>query len=292
MQSTIQFVRFVSQIASLYSRCKDDEILVFRGHSRRDYFCVPGIFRESEKNASKIGHSECSSAHEIMVECPEEFDKRDHLSCLVKMQHYGLKTRLLDFSRNPLVALYFACGFNPESAGSVVICKLKKDEIKHHSSDTVLCLASLPFLSEEDKASIKNYCSSNLGGILDEESCKNNKSIRHLYHEIKSQYPAFDFEIKAEDLMTSCFVAANKDNERMRRQNGLFAVYGLDERMSRKNVEKHIIATIEIPKDQKGETLRMLEHFGIDDSVIYAGLDRAAAQLYGKQLILETSLDK
>lgn len=288
----IEFVRFVERISGLFGQCKEDEVLVFRGHPRKDYLCIPGIFRDKRKLFSEEDSSECSATHDIMIEYPEEFDRHDHLSCLVKMQHYGLKTRLLDFARNPLVALYFTCSLEPESDGAVVVCKLKRNEIKHHSSDAVLCLASLPFLSSEDKEIIRQYCSLHFNGILDGEAYEKNEAIHHLYHEIRSQYPTFDFEIRAKDLLTSFFVAGNKDNDRMKSQSGLFAIYGLDERMSRKNVENHIVANVEIQKDQKGMMLKMLEHLGIDDSIIYPSLDRAAAQIYGRQYVSQEILSK
>ncbi|WP_129600919.1 FRG domain-containing protein [Anaerophilus nitritogenes] len=40
---------------------------------------------------------------------PDEFKNMDDFNTIAKMQHYGLPTRLLDFTMNPLVALYFAC---------------------------------------------------------------------------------------------------------------------------------------------------------------------------------------
>lgn len=279
---------FVERISSIYSQCKDDEVLIFRGHSDSKFVCLPGLLRNKDFDLTADGDSECSEAHKIMIEYPEEFNRKDHLSCLVKMQHYGLKTRLLDFTRNPLVALYFACNLGSDCDGSVIAFKLKTNEVKHHSSDTVLCLSSLPFLSGKDKDELLRYCHCNRNKLLDKKSyeSKQYQSIHHLYHEIRSQYPTFETEIKADDLLTSFFVAANKDNERMKTQNGLFAIFGLDKAISKQKVDKNIVETIVVPHQRKSAFLKMLEHFGMDDSIVYPGLDRAAAKMYGKQFHL------
>ena len=47
--------------------------------------------------------------NEFITRRPNEFTGLSDFDILAKMQHYGLPTRLLDFSTNPLVALYFAC---------------------------------------------------------------------------------------------------------------------------------------------------------------------------------------
>ena len=88
------------------------------------------------------------------------------MSRLVLMQHYGLSTRALDISENPLAALYFACSpmkkfnKNPEkeksSWGEITIFRepQKEDEkkpynLKEISSTTVSVISSTAFMEED-----------------------------------------------------------------------------------------------------------------------------------------------
>ena len=254
-QEIHNFSSYYFFIHELYIGSGKNKILIFRGNSISGFNLMPNLFYKQNQNVDE--YDEC---HHIEIEHPNEFDRHNHLSELVKLQHYEAKTRLLDFTRNMLIALFFACQNNLDKDGEVFVLSIDKDEIKHHESDTVLVLSCLPFLKKEDKDKLYKCC------LLNKNNKKNNKlnknlyinekSVNHLYHEIRSEYPTFDFEINANDLLDVFFVAAKKENERILRQDGLFAIVGLDIINAKNKLNQKIIKKIIIPSRYKKDILK------------------------------------
>lgn len=90
----------------------------WRGHASAAFTLVPGIHRggkepDREKNLFARFRVKAVARYSS---CPSE---NDNASWLFLMQHYGLPTRLLDWSESILVATFFACSERDGEDGDV-----------------------------------------------------------------------------------------------------------------------------------------------------------------------------
>ncbi len=266
------FIEFWQAVKSI--SFADDEILLFRGHANCAYRLQPSIFRDkcNKKNEEQRQY------HEILIEYPEEFKKRSHLSNLVKMQHYGVSTRLLDFTRNPLISLLVASEPS-DFDGEVIIVKVKKSEILHHNSDRALMLSCIPCFDDDKQEAMRKFCMAHNGRITEQYIQSYDNVMHKFLHEIRGEYPGFECEMIGEDLLKGYFVAPVKDNERMKLQNGLFYIFGLDEEPLD---DKMDFERILIDKRAKRELLNDLELMDISNANMYSGFERKAMNIKGK----------
>ncbi|WP_455514334.1 FRG domain-containing protein [Porphyromonas sp.] len=130
---------FVAKLAKLDRR--EGTETFYRGHADKDWELIPSILRTPD--GPEIEHR---LFRDMVAHEPQSFSEcRSALDHLVQMQHYGLPTRLLDVSMNPLVALYFACeetGSNRRD-GAVCLFTVPEGRVKHYDSDAVSALTNL-----------------------------------------------------------------------------------------------------------------------------------------------------
>lgn len=256
-------------IASIHT---DGKMLFFRGHSDPNYSLLPSIMRTNnlKKNESKL-------YNDLIIECPEDFEKcHTHLEKLVKMQHYGLPTRLLDITRNLLVALFFACESHQESLGELILISAGIQEIKYPQSDTVSILASIPIFSFEKQQEFLRLANDPAIGSL-----VFNSRVKRLVHEVRLEKPAFEPKIKKEDLLNSYVVYALKNNNRIVKQDGAFILCGLSgeqgalESFRYFENNKKVIVLI----DKKKKILDELKAFSINRASLFPEIECVAEYL-------------
>ena len=219
----IEVLKLLKRDVSRYNR--NDCLFYYRGEPH-DYGATagwPGI----DRNGGLKGNNESDLFRECERRLPDEFEKcRSTFEKLVKMQHYGAATRLLDISLDPLQALFFALYIDPTSKGRrdadavVLVYEIPQAQICNWHSDKVSVVSNI---------AVYHYDDLEIKKLPDEIKAFNEcESIHHLLHEIRAEKPHFRNEIIKEHLSQVFCVHPLLTNPRIRAQQGAFLLYGLD----------------------------------------------------------------
>lgn len=240
----------------------DNRILFYRGQSNKGYSLTPSVFRRG------LLSKEHTLISDMMLNSPDEFiGLNNGLERLIKMQHYGLPTRLLDITLNPLVALHFACKDDPDMDGEIFAFY---DYIQRPSEMNVRCLAAL---SEYNGSSERQML-----GFLTDRGFNN-------------------LEIVKLTSITHIPIEAPLNNERIKRQHGAFLLVGIRgddggnpfqktvfdlKPLLIRDYHDGISRSIIIPKEDKTELLKELDAFGINHGFLFPELEHQAAYIKDK----------
>ena len=117
-----EIVNLSDFFAVFHALLESDKAFWFRGHADLTYRLAPSALRydsvsKREKALALVG--EMKRFLGMKLQRPPEAD--DHLGWMQVAQHYGLPTRLLDWTQNAAVAQFFACCNNFDRDSLVVI---------------------------------------------------------------------------------------------------------------------------------------------------------------------------
>lgn len=269
-------IEIFSRNANVLKESEDARTLMYRGQADATFNLSPSIFR---KNG--LIH-EARMIRELKRLAPAEFGYNESaLDQLIKMQHYGLPTRLLDITSNPLVALYFACADDSclDKDGEVITFY---DYFTPYDSLDVKRYAELSTYEGSTHQDLKKFTSSN-DPFEDSEK-------KVLIDNIKRYFDARYF-----------LISVPLNNERIRRQHGGFLLFGMDVEQQTNPFQKEafdikneviqsrdsdeICRSIIIPADAKKDMLQMLDAVGINRSFLFPEFEHQAG--YVKQKFLD-----
>jgi hypothetical protein len=238
---------------------RKNEECFFRGHNSINHKLTPGLFRNVKAGTKVIPddlwNTEYSTYYEFRARAKEVHQGNlSDWDILFYMQHHGCKTRLLDWTENFGVALYFALLGNRDADFSPAIWMMNPYSLneKYHNSRDLYSPEFLDVWDEDDKE-YNSY-----SDIL-----------------IKDHYSWWDkplalYPIRRVDRLTT--------------QGGYFTIHGNDIRPLealvpvRSNIWKKIVIPQEAIKDAES----FLEMAGINDFTMFPDLDGLAQYLNRK----------
>jgi hypothetical protein len=266
-----------------YSSRPEYSLNCYRGQRDASWPIVAGIFRPDLKELLK---NEKRAVRDLISVHPNEFASDETMfDKLVRMQHYGLPTRLLDVSQNALVALYFATDPGPHRSkptnGMVTAFSVPREHEKYFDSDTVSCLANLANMTSEEKTEISRLRKSLKELPEDEQITKFNEDgvIKRLHQFVRSEKPYFQPIINPIDLFVPYYVHPKMSNRRILAQSGAFILYGIDPFKKIYFPYKIEETPFLVPQKAKETIRKALANLGINESTLFPEIDKAADRI-------------
>lgn len=249
----------------------------FRGEANSSWPLYPGIMRDRYR---RLWREERRATRDLISVHPSEFlDDQSMFDRLVRMQHFGLPTRLLDVTINPLVALFNATEPHIDENNVSTNVRVYRFSIPQHyekyfDSDTVSCLSNLSNMSEDEC----NYIHANHNSPYEDfNNTEKHKPVDRLVQFIRSEKPSFRAQIDGRELTDVWYVIPKLSNRRIIAQSGAFLIYGLC-RDPKRYLHPNGIAHREtiIPESEKSNIRNELASLGITESTLFPEIDKAA----------------
>ena len=295
-------------IEDLLSSCREfrrlhgeDVVLYFRGESDSSWDLRPSVMRQGQDGHAALRSVEWDMLNDLMIRQPGSFSQLESaIDQWVFAQHHGLRTRLLDITRNPLVGLYYACEGHPTEDGQLHVLAVPKSLIKSFSSDTVSIVANFAKLSRREQNMLLGKAKKDATGDVfpDNEDdmlrwmdVEFPRAKNRLYSYIRRERPDFERRIDIRDFYRVFVVEPARMFERIRAQSGAFLLSAFHERFERREVLRLNRGTpiyahfpLTVPAARKPFVLEDLRLFNVTRETLFPSVDEAAQAVTSRYL--------
>lgn len=287
----------VSSFIDEVNKIKDDlygsnEELFFRGQKTDFWDVIPSIFRG---NYLSVEHTLMQVP---LLKAPYEFISiNNDFEIMTKYQHYGMCTRLLDLTTNPLVALYFAC----EEYGDVCYKEIENEE------DTKIQEANGVIFFNKKYSVSTNEINIKVISSLSQIDLSNDNTLESILRklterqaiskELEERWKSKEhYEEFINIIQNNYIVIPPYNNERLSRQCGMFLLAGCfnfvyTESISESSIEKGYKDLRDefdrkffyISGEKKKEILEELDTYNINEATLFPELEHQLNYIKNKK---------